>query len=140
MRAPAPVKTRLLTISHCLDNRLIIAIVLALPLTAVAQSSAQLSGAAAGVPAVKSEICESGDSVLGFERKIRQLVNSSQWRELETVGSQIVQLCPDSDIGYHWIGVSYLRQGRSFAAIRAFEDSLRRRDDAGAHLLLTAWV
>jgi tetratricopeptide (TPR) repeat protein len=63
-------------------------------------------------------------------------VNSARWRELQTVADQLVRACPDSDVGYHWVGVSYLRQGRSFAAIRAFEDSLRKREDAGAHLLL----
>jgi len=80
--------------------------------------------------------CTSFQFIPESERTIPQLVRSASWRELETVGHQLVKACPDSAIGYHWIGVSYLRRGRSFAAIRALEDSLRRQQDAGAHLLL----
>ena len=82
------------------------------------------------------ENCASSHSVSEIESKIPQLVRSARWRDLETVGDQLVRACPDSDVGYHWVGVSYLRQGRSFAAVRTLEDSLRKHEDAGAHLLL----
>jgi tetratricopeptide (TPR) repeat protein len=105
-------------------------------MAARAQSSDESPAALPQSLMVGSENCRSTYAVSEMERKIPGLVGSARWLDLETVGSQLVRACPDSDVGYHWIGVSYLRQGRSFAAIRALEDSLRRRDDAGAHLLL----
>jgi tetratricopeptide (TPR) repeat protein len=137
MRAQARV-TRLPKISRFLDSSMIISVVLVF-------ASGGAQGQAPPVPlpyrlpvsgTLPLDECRSVPSVAQIENKIPQLVNSSRWLELETVGSQLVRLCPNSDLGYHWVGVSYLRQGRSFAAIRAFEDSLRRHDDAGAHLLL----
>lgn len=129
-------KTLLSRISHYLNNCLVIGIVICLSLAARAQSFGNSSGALPESALASGENCPSSHSVFEIESKIPQLVRSARWRELETVADQLVRACPDSDVGYHWLGVSYLRQGRSFTAIRAFEDSLHRHDDAGAHLLL----
>jgi tetratricopeptide (TPR) repeat protein len=129
--------TRLRKISRFLDSNLIIGLILAFSSGARGQSPAVLAPnalPASGAP--PPDECRSAFSVSELESRIPQLVSASRWLELETLGSQLVKLCPNSDFAYHWVGVSYLRQGRSFAAIRAFEDSLRRREDAGAHLLL----
>jgi tetratricopeptide (TPR) repeat protein len=136
MRKLAAQKILLSKIPHYLNNCLVIGIVIGIPIATHAQSYGR---PLAGLPEstlVSGGNCGSTQPASEIERKIPQLVNSARWRELETVGDQLVRACPDSDIGYHWVGVSYLRQGRSFAAIRAFEDSLRKREDAGAHLLL----
>jgi len=123
-------------ISHYLSNFLVIGLVVGIPITARAQSYGKPLAGWPESALASGGSCRSTQAVSEIEGKIPQLVNSARWRELETVGDQLVRACPDSDIGYHWVGVSYLRQGRSFAAIRAFEDSLRKREDAGAHLLL----
>ncbi len=82
------------------------------------------------------DACHFNASVSQIESRIPQLVAGARWQELESEGLELNRLCPRSDFGYHWLGVSYLRQGRTFAAVRALEESLQRRDDAGAHLLL----
>ena len=83
-----------------------------------------------------ADACHFNASVSQIESRIPQLVAGARWQELESAGLELNRLCPRSDFGYHWLGVSYLRQGRTFAAVRALEESLQRRDDAGAHLLL----
>jgi len=104
---------------------------------ASAQSLAPFSiPSQAAARASDHDSCRSNPSALAIEGQIRRLVNLAQWSDLEKAGAELTSFCPDSDLGYHWLGVGYLRQGRSFAAIRAFEESLQRRDDAGAHLLL----
>src|SRR6185312_13137923 len=66
--------------------------------------------------ALLGDTCHAKDAV----SLIPKLVSTGQWQELETAGRQLVERCPDSDFGYHWLGVSYLRQGRTFAAVRTF--------------------
>jgi tetratricopeptide (TPR) repeat protein len=136
MQKLAAQKILLSKISHCLNNSLIIGIVIGIPMTCHAQSYGRPPAGLPEAALASGGNCRSTQAVSEIQSKIPQLVNSARWRELETLGDQLVSACPDSDIGYHWVGVSYLRQGRSFAAIRAFEDSLRKREDAGAHLLL----
>jgi tetratricopeptide (TPR) repeat protein len=136
MRELATQKILLSKISHYLNNCLVIGIVIGIPITVRAQSFGQPPAGLPESALVSGGNCRSTQAVSGIENKIPRLVNSARWRELQTVADQLVRACPDSDVGYHWVGVSYLRQGRSFAAIRAFEDSLRKREDAGAHLLL----
>lgn len=84
----------------------------------------------------ETDACRFNASVSQIETRIPQLVAASRWPELQSAGLELTRLCPNSDFGYHWLGVSYLRQGRTFAAARTLEQSLLHRDDAGAHLLL----
>lgn len=136
MRDLAVQTTQLSRISLYLSNYLVIAMVIGFSVPARAQSYGKQPAALPKSALASADNCPYSHSVFEIENRIPQLVKSGGWHELELLGDQLVQSCPDYDVGYHWLGVSYLRQGRSFAAIRAFEDSLRRREDAGAHLLL----
>jgi len=86
--------------------------------------------------ALPVDACHSNAAVSQIESRIQQVVAASRWLELQTAGLELTHLCPNSDFGYHWLGVAYLREGRTFAAARTLEQSLQHRDDAGAHLLL----
>lgn len=136
MRDSEAQKTPLRKIFLYLGNYLVIAMAIGFAVAARAQSYGKSPAALPKSALASAETCPSYHSVFEIESRIPQLVNSGRWHELELVGDHLVRACPDYEVGYHWLGVSYLRQGRSFAAIRAFEDSLRRREDAGAHLLL----
>ena len=136
MRRLAAQWTTLPTVSPYLNKCLVIAIAIGLPVAAPSQPYGKST---AGVPKsalAPAESCPANHSALEIQNTIPELVSSGRWHELELAGGQLVHTCPDNDLGYHWLGVSYLRQGRSFAAVRAFEDSLRRHEDAGAHLFL----
>jgi predicted Zn-dependent protease len=85
---------------------------------------------------LSQDTCNPNPAVLAIESKVRQSVAGARWQDLESAAQDLIRTCPDSDLGYHWLGASYLRQDRTFAAIRALQASQARREDAGVHLLL----
>ncbi|MBA3442880.1 MAG: tetratricopeptide repeat protein, partial [Pyrinomonadaceae bacterium] len=68
--------------------------------------------------------------------KMRAATMTGQWQQLENLGTEAIRLCPSSSDGYHGLGLSYLRRGGTFAAVRHFRQALLRGDTPNIHLRL----
>ena len=112
MRDSEAQKTPLRKIFLYLGNYLVIAMAIGFAVAARAQSYGKSPAALPKSALASAETCPSYHSVFEIESRIPQLVNSGRWHELELVGDHLVRACPDYEVGYHWLGVSYLRQGR----------------------------
>lgn len=108
---------------------------LALPAAVTAQSQPATVPVAPFLTLSK-DACDSNPALPMLENRIRQSVAGARWQDLASAAQELIRTCPTSDLGYHWLGASYLRQDRTFAAIRALQASQARREDAGVHLLL----
>ena len=63
-------------------------------------------------------------------------VSSANWQTVERLGVELTRVCPDSGLGFYWLGVALLRQERTFASVRALRKALQRSSDAPTHLEL----
>jgi tetratricopeptide (TPR) repeat protein len=63
-------------------------------------------------------------------------VSGAKWQQVESLSLELTQVCPDSALGYYWLGVAFLRQERTFAAVRSLRRALQRSSDGPTHLAL----
>lgn len=82
------------------------------------------------------EVCADSREFILLKDKMQTATMSGQWQLVETLGAQAIQLCPSSSDGYHHLGLSYLRRGKTFAAVRHFRQALLRGDTRNIHLRL----
>jgi tetratricopeptide (TPR) repeat protein len=63
-------------------------------------------------------------------------VAGASWPQVESLSLELTNVCPNSGLGFYWLGVALLRQERTFAAIRSLRKALQRSGDAPTHLAL----
>src|SRR3990172_6951655 len=46
-------------------------------------------------------------------------VSGAKWQTVERLSLELTRVCPDSGLGFYWLGVALLRQEGTFASVRA---------------------